>query len=106
MSQTPPDHDRLFTYRLEQLEAAVKGFGDRFDQKLDAVFSRFVSNELYTADKQAAAAALLRAEARIRDLEQEAGEREKQGRSARLSIALASVSGLIGVAGLIAGFLR
>lgn len=106
MSQTPPEHDRLFAYRLEKLEETVTGFGERFDKKLDGMIGRFVSTELYNADKTAASDRHLRAEARIRDLEQEASEREKQARAARLSVALASVAGVLSAAGIIAGFLR
>lgn len=92
----------LVVYRLRALENLM----GRMDTKLDTMAGKFVSTELYNADKQGNAERHVRAEARIRDLEQEAGEREKQGRTTRLSISLATVSGVIAVASIIAGFLR
>lgn len=102
----PLDTSSLVGYRLQAVEKAVKGFEVRFDTKLDAMVGKFVSAELYNADKLGNSERHQRAEDRIRDLEQEATEREKQARTTRLSISLASVSGVIAVVGIIAGLIR
>ena len=63
--------------------------------EISQIGGRVVSAEVYNADKLAAGDRMLRAEARLRDLETNAVEGEKLKRSQRLTISLAIASPVV-----------